>query len=94
MGGSSSKQEIMAQLEELDQKEFQMNLKLKEMQTELNGMVPKNEQIKINADLTPESKIIRSYDAIALRGRGSSKNDGNKKGGKKSKLKKSKQDKN
>ena len=94
MGGSSSKQEIMAQLEELDRKEFQMNLKLKEMQTELNGMVPKNEQIKINADLTPESKIIRSYDAIALRGRGSSKNDGNKKGGKKSKLKKSKEDKN
>ena len=94
MGGSSSKQELMAQLEELDQREFQMNLQLKEMQTELNSMVPKNEQIKINADLTPNSKIIRAYDVIALGGRSSSKNVGNKKDGRKSKLKKTKDDKN
>ena len=92
MGGSSSKQELMAQLEDLDQQEFQMNLKLKEMQTELNGMVPKNEQIKINADLTPNSKIIKSYDVIALGGRGSTKDAGKKKGGKKSKLRKSIED--
>ena len=86
---SSSKQELMAQLDELDQQEFQMNLKLKEMQTELNGMVPKKEQVKVNEDLTPRSKIRKSYDALALGGRSSTKNADKKKDGtKKSKFKK------
>ena len=78
MGSSSSKQDIMARLDELDKKEFEMNLKLKEMQNELNGMVPKNERIKINKDLTKDSKIIRAYDVLAL-GKSSSKKVGGKK---------------
>ena len=61
MGGSSSKQDIVAKLEELDKKELDLNLKLKGMQEELNGMVPKNEQIKTNSDLTPNSRINHDY---------------------------------
>ena len=61
MGSSSSKQDIVTKLEELDKKELDLNLKLKDMQIELNGMVPKNEQIKVNEDLTPNSKIEYGY---------------------------------
>ena len=63
MGSSSSKEDIMTKLEELDRKELDLNLKLKDMQIELNGMVPKNEQIKVNEDLTPNSKIEYGYSA-------------------------------
>ena len=63
MGSSSSKQDIVTKLEELDKKELDLNLKLKDMQIELNGMVPKNEQIKVNEDLTPNSKIEYGYSA-------------------------------
>ena len=63
MGGSSSKQDIMAKLEELDKQELDLNLKLKDMQVELNGMVPKEEQIKVNQNLTANSKIIHDYTA-------------------------------
>ena len=63
MGGSASKQDIMARLEELDKQELDLNLKLKDMQVELNGMVPKEEQIKVNQNLTANSKIIRDYTA-------------------------------
>ena len=80
MGSSSSKQDIMKRLEELDQKELQMNLQLKKMQTKLNSMLPKNEQIKINKDLTPDSKVIRAYDVIELgKGRNYSKTLGKSK---------------
>ena len=63
MGSSSSKQDIVTKLEELDKKELDLNLKLKDMQIELNGMVPKNEQIKVNENLTPNSKIEYGYSA-------------------------------
>ena len=63
MGGSASKQDIVAKLNELDQKELDLNLKLKDMQIELNGMVPKSEQIKVNQNLTADSKINHDYQA-------------------------------
>ena len=63
MGGSASKQDIVAKLNELDQKELDLNLKLKDMQVELNGMVPKSEQIKVNQNLTADSKINHDYQA-------------------------------
>ena len=69
MGGSSSKQDIMAKLEELDKQELDLNLKLKDMQVELNGMVPKEEQIKVNQNLTANSKIIRDYTAAPSPGK-------------------------
>ena len=65
MGGSSSKQDIMANLAELDQKELDLNLKLKDMQIELNGMVPKDEQIEVNKNLTANTKINHDYTAPA-----------------------------
>ena len=65
MGGSSSKQDILANLEELDKKELDLNLKLKDMQVELNGMLPKSEQIKVNQSLTANSKIKHDYTAAA-----------------------------
>ena len=61
MGGSPSKQDIMANIKQLEQQELDINLKLKDMQVELNGMVPKDEQIKVNKNLTANSKIISSY---------------------------------
>ena len=33
------------------------------MQVELNGMVPKSEQIKVNQNLTADSKINHDYQA-------------------------------
>ena len=65
MGGSSSKQDILAKLDELDKKELDLNLKLKDMQVELNGMVPKSEQIKVNQSLNANSKIKHDYTAAA-----------------------------
>ena len=91
MGGSSSKQDIVAKLEELDKKELDLNLKLKGMQEELNGMVPKNEQIKTNSDLTPNSRINHDYTSTEPRAKsvGNKKKKG-KKGKSKSKTEKSK----
>ena len=63
MGGSSSKQDILAKLDELDKKELDLNLKLKDMQVELNGMVPKEEQIKVNQQLTPNMTLNHNYTA-------------------------------
>lgn len=61
MGGSSSKQDILANLEELDKKELDLNLKLKDLQIQLNEMVPDEEKIKVNNKLTPNSKINNNY---------------------------------
>ena len=61
MGGSASKQDIEAKIEECNRKELDLNLKLKSLQEELNGMMPKNERIKTNQDLTPNSKIEKYY---------------------------------
>ena len=88
MGGSSSKQDIVAKLEELDKKELDLNLKLKDMQVELNGMVPKSEQIKVNQNLTPNSKIEHDYTAAATKSKSpkkKKKNGASKKGKGKSK---------
>ena len=61
MGASSSKQDVMAKIAELDQQELEMNLKLKDMQVELNGMLPKEERIKVNQSLNANTKIKYDY---------------------------------
>ena len=86
MGGSASKQDIVAKLNELDQKELDLNLKLKDMQVELNGMVPKSEQIKVNQNLTADSKINHDYQA-ALAQEPKSVREKKKKNGKSTKSK-------
>ena len=97
MGGSSSKQDIVAKLEELDKKELDLNLKLKGMQEELNGMVPKHEQIKTNSDLTPNSRINHDYFSTEKRaksvGKKKKKGKSEKSGKSKSKKEKTKSEK-
>ena len=91
MGGSSSKQDIVAKLEELDKKELDLNLKLKDMQVQLNGMVPKEEQIKVNQQLNPNIKINHNYTAPPpVTGKSPGKSPGKKKKGKKGKGKSTK----
>ena len=58
MGGGSSKEEIISKLEELEGKELNINLQLKDLQIKLNGMVPEEERIKVNDQLTTNSKLV------------------------------------
>lgn len=57
MGGVSTKEEIIARLDELDKKELEVNLKLKELQLELNKLVPEEERLKVNDNLGPNGEI-------------------------------------
>ena len=61
MGAVATREEIISKLEQLDQKELDLNLKLKDLQVQLNGMVPEEEKIKVNAKLTPNSKVNNNY---------------------------------
>ena len=61
MGAVATREEIISKLEQLDQKELDLNLKLKDLQVQLNGMVPDEEKIKVNAKLGPNSKINNNY---------------------------------
>ncbi len=61
MGAVATREEIISKLEQLDQKELDLNLKLKDLQVQLNGMVPDEEKIKVNAKLNPNSKINNNY---------------------------------
>ena len=61
MGAVATREEIISKLEQLDQRELDLNLKLKDLQIQLNGMVPEEEKIKVNAQLGPNSKISNNY---------------------------------
>ena len=54
MGSSPTKEEVITKLNDLEKKEFDINLKLKDLQSELNKIVPEEEQIKINEKLVPD----------------------------------------
>lgn len=51
MGGVASKETITTRLDELDKKELEVNKKLKELQMQLNDIVPDEEKIKVNEHL-------------------------------------------
>lgn len=51
MGGISTKEEIVARLDELDKKELEVNLKLRDLQIQLNKMLPEEERLKVNENL-------------------------------------------
>ena len=51
MGGVASKEVIKGRLDELDKKELEVNIKLKELQMQLNDIVPDEEKIKVNEHL-------------------------------------------
>ena len=61
MGAVATREEIISKLEQLDQKELDLNLKLKELQIKLNDMVPEEEKIKVNAQLNGNTKINNNY---------------------------------
>ena len=83
MGAVATREEIISKLEQLDQKELDLNLKLKDLQVQLNGMVPDEEKIKVNAKLGPNSKISNNYG-----GGGNFDMDNDEEGGKKKKKEK------
>ena len=45
MGAGATKEEIAEKLDELDKKEIEVNLKLKELQIQLNNIVPDEEKM-------------------------------------------------
>lgn len=69
MGGISTKEEIIARLDELDKKELEVNLKLKDLQLELNKLVPEEERLKVNENLGPSGEIRSSPYNVNKRGR-------------------------
>ena len=60
MGGVSSKEEILARLDELDKKELALNIQLRDLQKQLNEIVPDDEKVKVNENLGREGE----YDDI------------------------------
>ena len=77
MGVIATREEIISKLEQLDQKELDLNFKLKDLQVQLNCMVPKEEKIKVNASLNANSKISNNYSGGG--GNVDMENDGRKK---------------
>ena len=58
MGAGATKEEIAEKLDELDKKEIEVNLKLKELQIRLNNIVPDEEKIKVNDMLTDDPQTL------------------------------------
>ena len=60
MGANATKEQLNAQLNELDKQEIEVNLKLKELQMQLNNIIPEEEKIKVNEELTSEPEKIEN----------------------------------
>ena len=60
MGANATKEQLNAQLNELDKQEIEVNLKLKELQMQLNNIIPDEEKIKVNEELTGEPEKIEN----------------------------------
>ena len=50
MGGINTKEEIVARLDELDKEEININKQLRELQIELNGIVPVRDRVKVKSE--------------------------------------------
>ena len=50
MGGISTKEEIIARLDVLDKEEIYINKQLRELQLELNGIVPVKDRVKVKKE--------------------------------------------
>ena len=50
MGGISTKEEIIARLDDLDREEININKQLRELQIELNGIVPVKDRVKVKTE--------------------------------------------
>lgn len=58
MGAEATKAQLSAKLDELDKQEFNVNLQLKDLQVQLNKIVPDEEKVKVNEELTGEPGSI------------------------------------
>ena len=85
MGGINSKEEIVARLDELDKEEININKQLRELQIELNGIVPVRDRVKVKSEYFDNISINEDIN--------NSKNkESSDEGGVKSKKKKAKMD--
>ena len=50
MGAMKTKEEIIARLDYLDKEEINLNKQLRELQIELNGLVPVKDRVKVKAE--------------------------------------------
>ena len=50
MGGINTQEEIVARLDELDKEEININKQLRELQIELNGIVPVKDRVKVKKE--------------------------------------------
>ena len=50
MGGISTQEEIVARLDKLDLEEININKQLRELQIELNGIVPVRDRVKVKSE--------------------------------------------
>ena len=50
MGGINTQEEIVVRLDELDKEEININKQLRELQIELNGIVPVRDRVKVKAE--------------------------------------------
>ena len=50
MGGKCSKEEIIARLDALDKEEIYINKQLRDLQIELNGIVPVKDRVKVKKE--------------------------------------------
>ena len=50
MGGINTQEEIIARLDELDKEEININKQLRELQIELNGIVPVRDRVKVKSE--------------------------------------------
>ena len=60
MGGINTKEDVIIKLKKLDQKELELNLKLRDLQLKLNQMVPVEERLRVNEYLGKNKKEIRN----------------------------------
>ena len=60
MGGINTKEEIIARLDSLDKEEIEINKKLRELQIELNGLVPIKDRVKVKSEYFDCNNITKN----------------------------------
>lgn len=60
MGANATKEQLSAKLDELEKQEYNVNLQLKALQMQLNNIVPDEEKIKVNEELSEEPEKIEN----------------------------------
>ena len=58
MGGINTQEEIVARLDQLDKEEININKQLRELQIELNGIVPVRDRVKVKSEYFDNVSIV------------------------------------